>query len=61
MGLAAVLSHDVDLLPLLIPRDTIRGVVGLTTVLQQQQQPLKSSEGASAGSIESERKGSNGR
>ena len=32
---AASSEHDVVLLPPLIPRDTIIGVVGLTTVLQQ--------------------------
>ena len=29
-------QHDVNLLPPLIPRDTINGIAGLTTVLQQQ-------------------------
>ena len=33
--LAAALGHDVVLLPPQILKDTVRGIVGLTTVLQQ--------------------------
>ena len=39
IGLAVALSqHDVVLLPPLILRDTMKGVVGLTTVQQQKPQ-----------------------
>ena len=37
MSLAAVLSHDLALPAPLIPRDTLRDVVGLATLLQWQQ------------------------
>ena len=40
VGQIAVGLHDAILLPLLIPRDTMRGFAGFTTVPQQQPQSL---------------------
>ena len=48
VSLAAATQHDVVLPPQLILRDTVRGSVSLTTVLQQQQPQYKMPSQANA-------------